>query len=78
MAKRMIRVGEPAPWFVCRSIANEQFHFDTVAGRLIVLCFFGSAGDSASRRVLSDAIAQRDVFDDDTACFFGVLSVTTF
>jgi peroxiredoxin/predicted 2-oxoglutarate/Fe(II)-dependent dioxygenase YbiX len=67
-----LQVGEPAPWFEARSPVNPSFHFDTVAGRYIVLCFFGSANDSASRRVLDDILQHRSVFDDKNACFFGV------
>jgi predicted 2-oxoglutarate/Fe(II)-dependent dioxygenase YbiX/peroxiredoxin len=72
MAQRMIQVGEPVPWFVCRSPVNPQFHFDSVAGRYTVLCFFGSAADPANRRVLDDVLACRHVFDDENVCFFGV------
>ena len=72
MAQRMLQVGEPAPWFVCRSPIKPNFRFDTVAGRYIVLCFFGTASDASSRRVLDDIIANRHVFDDELACFFGV------
>src|SRR5262249_22704257 len=45
--------------------------FDTVAGRYIALCFFGSGGDEETRRVLATA-KSRDVFDDQQASFFGV------
>ena len=72
MAQRMFRRGEPAPWFVCRSPVSPQFHFDSVAGRYTVLCFFGSASDPDSRRVLDDVLANRHVFDDENVCFFGV------
>jgi peroxiredoxin/predicted 2-oxoglutarate/Fe(II)-dependent dioxygenase YbiX len=68
----MIQIGEPAPWFVCRSPVNPQFHFDSVAGRYVVLCFFGSAADPGSRRVLDDVFSSRHVFDDENVCFFGV------
>jgi hypothetical protein len=37
-----------------------------------VLCFFGSAGDPASRAVLDQVLAHRDLFDDAQASFFGV------
>ena len=72
MAQRIFTSGEPAPSFVCRSPVNPQFHFDSVAGRYIVLCFFGSATDLDSRRVLDDVLANRHIFDDDKVCFFGV------
>jgi predicted 2-oxoglutarate/Fe(II)-dependent dioxygenase YbiX/peroxiredoxin len=41
-------------------------------GRYVVLCFFGSAADPASRRILDDVVKHRGVFDDDNASFFGV------
>jgi len=68
----MLKVGEPAPWFVCRSPVTDQFHFQSVAGRYVVLCFFGSAADPSNRRVLNDILANREIFDDRHLCFFGV------
>jgi peroxiredoxin len=72
VAQRVIQIGEPAPWFVCASHTNPQFHFDSVAGRYVVLCFFGSAADPISRRVLDGVLNCSHVFDDTHACFFGV------
>lgn len=68
----MPNVGEPAPWFEIRSPVNPRFHFDTVAGRTVVLCFFGSAAEPTSRSILDGFLAQRDLFDDTHCCFFGV------
>mgnify|MGYP001241433609 CR=1 FL=1 len=64
--------GDPAPWFKQRSTTNPNYAFDTAAGRYIVLCFLGSAGDAAGRAAIAAAHARRDLFDDDRACFFGV------
>lgn len=65
--------GEPAHDFVARATNNNNFHFDTVAGRYLILCFFGSAGMEKCRRVLEHALTRhRDFFDDNQACFFGV------
>jgi len=72
MEQKKLNVGEPAPWFEVRSPVNPSFHFDTVAGRRIVLCFFGSAADPKSRRILDGFRARRDTFDDSNCCFFGV------
>lgn len=66
------QTGEPAPWFVARSSGSPRFHFDTVAGRYVVLCFFGSAAEPRSRGVLDEILRHRDVFDDVNACFFGI------
>jgi peroxiredoxin/predicted 2-oxoglutarate/Fe(II)-dependent dioxygenase YbiX len=71
-ATRLLTPGEPAPWFVANCTTNPQFHFDIIAGRRVVLCFFGSAASSDARRVLDDFIAARATFDDANACFFGV------
>ena len=69
---RQLLPGDPAPWFVIRSTSNERFHFDTVAGRHIVLCFLGSAADAHSRAVHEGFLRRREAFDDENACFFGV------
>jgi len=63
--------GDPAPWFITPSASNPRYHFDSVAGRYIALCFFGSAGKPAVGELLA-AMRQSDLFDDDHASFFGV------
>ncbi len=64
--------GDPAPWFSQRSPSNPNYVFDTAAGRWLVLCFFGSAADPASRAALDQVTAQRALFDDEHASFFGI------
>ncbi len=64
--------GDPAPWFKTRSPTNPNFNFSTVAGRYVVLCFFGSAVLENSQRILADTIAGASVFDDDHASWFGI------
>jgi peroxiredoxin/predicted 2-oxoglutarate/Fe(II)-dependent dioxygenase YbiX len=64
--------GDPAPWFIARCTSNEKYHFDSVAGRHVVLCFFGSAAPPLSAAVLAGFLARREAFDDVNACFFGV------
>ena len=64
--------GLPAPWFTCRTQTRERFVFDTVAGRYIVLCFFGSAAEPISAQVLAQLASQRARFDDANLAFFGV------
>jgi peroxiredoxin/predicted 2-oxoglutarate/Fe(II)-dependent dioxygenase YbiX len=68
----LLHVGEPAPWFTTRSTNNANFHLDTIAGRYIVLCFFGSAGLEASQVILADIWQNKAIFDDQRCCFFGV------
>lgn len=72
MRQTLLSIGEPAPWFTAPSTSNANFHFDTVAGRYIVLCFFGSGGLKTSQRILQDICSQRAMFDDQNCCFFGV------
>lgn len=68
----MLSPGDPAPWFTARSTVNPKFHFDTAAGRYLVLCFFGSAGTPAGRRILNDFEQVESHFDVDNAAFFGI------
>jgi predicted 2-oxoglutarate/Fe(II)-dependent dioxygenase YbiX/peroxiredoxin len=64
--------GDPAPWFHQRSTANPRYAFDTAAGRYVVLCFLASAAGGEGRAALDAVAANRRVFDDVRACFFGV------
>ena len=64
--------GDPAPWFRQRSTSNPTYTFDTVAGRYVVLCFFGSAADPAAQAALRAVDVHRALLDDMRACFFGV------
>jgi predicted 2-oxoglutarate/Fe(II)-dependent dioxygenase YbiX/peroxiredoxin len=69
---RNLLPGDPAPWFRQRSTSNPDYAFDTVAGRYVVMCFFGTARDIPGRAALEVAQANRDLFDDEKVCFFGV------
>ncbi len=65
--------GDPAPWFVARSTADPRYRIDTAAGRYVVLCFLGSAGDAAAAAALHIALEEhRGLFDDTNACLVGV------
>ncbi len=73
MRTRPLQLGEPAPWFTAACTANPTFHFDTVAGRYIVLMFLQSAGRADSQRILAELVqANRQRFDDESVTFFGV------
>ncbi len=67
-----LQVGDPAPWFHQRSVANPNYAFDTVAGRYVVLCFFGSAADPNGGGAVRAVEAARHRFDDARVSFFGV------
>jgi peroxiredoxin/predicted 2-oxoglutarate/Fe(II)-dependent dioxygenase YbiX len=68
----MLTVGEPAPWFTARCTVNPKYQFDTVAGRYVVLSFFGPAGNPENDRLLSAIEQHHARFDIENACFFGV------
>jgi len=69
---KQLAVGEPAPWFRQRNTSNPDYAFDTVGGRYVVMCFFGSARDAAGQAALAFAHKHRAMFDDDRMCFFGI------
>ena len=69
-----IGAGEPAPYFHAKALNNPRFAFDTAAGRWLVLCFVGSAGDAAGARAIAAAKARTDLFDDSHAALFVVTS----
>jgi peroxiredoxin/predicted 2-oxoglutarate/Fe(II)-dependent dioxygenase YbiX len=72
-AYRVLQVGDPVPWFKQASTSNPQFSFDTVAGRYVVLCFYGIGSDEVGRATLASFQEQhRSLFDDDKIALFGV------
>ena len=69
---RSLFPGDPAPWFRQRSTSNPNYAFDSVAGRYVVMCFFGTARDPSSQAAIAAAQTNRELFDDEKICFFGV------
>ena len=72
MRTHPLAIGEPAPWFVCRTRSNAGYAFHTVAGRYVVISFFESSTDPAAAKVLDGIRGHRHRFDDNNLCFFGV------
>ena len=68
----MLQPGDPAPWFTLPSTDNPTYAFHSVAGRYVVLAFLGSAARPEAQAALSAIAARRALFDDETACFFGI------
>lgn len=66
-----LAAGDPAPWFHQRTMGSARYAFDTVAGRYVVLCFFGSVGGPGAAAIEA-AFRRPDVFNDAHASFFGV------
>jgi peroxiredoxin len=69
---RQLLPGDPAPTFHQRSTASDAYHFHVAAGRYLVLCFHGSAGDEQGRAMLDITRQARDLFDDEHLAFFAV------
>jgi peroxiredoxin/predicted 2-oxoglutarate/Fe(II)-dependent dioxygenase YbiX len=69
---RVLGVGDPAPWFTQRSTSNPNYHFNTAAGRYIVLCFFGTSSDVGGRAMLQILKEHRELFEDRKISFFGI------
>jgi predicted 2-oxoglutarate/Fe(II)-dependent dioxygenase YbiX/peroxiredoxin len=69
---RNLLPGDPAPWFKQRSTSSPNYAFDTAAGRYVVMCFFGTARDNLGQTAIAAVQANRNLFDDQKACFFGV------
>lgn len=69
----MLAAGDGAPHFRVASNVNPNFNFDTVAGRYIVLSFFGTTQHPAAKALL-DEIDRRAAhrFDVTNFAFFGV------
>ena len=70
MSTPLIFPGDAAPWFKVRSIANERFHFDTCAGRYLLLAFIGSAGSGGGAAAMQAFLANRTVFNGIHAALF--------
>jgi predicted 2-oxoglutarate/Fe(II)-dependent dioxygenase YbiX/peroxiredoxin len=71
-AFRRLTPGDPFPRFRQRSTSSPLYTFDTVGGRYIVMCFFGSAASESGARRAAVAMAHRELFDDERVAFFGV------
>lgn len=67
-----VRPGDITPHFTARCSGIDQFRFDTMAGRYLVLCFFASTRDEAGRSAIDAVGRHRDRFDDRRASFVGV------
>jgi predicted 2-oxoglutarate/Fe(II)-dependent dioxygenase YbiX/peroxiredoxin len=72
-AGRLLEPGDAAPWFRVPALDGAaNYAFDTAAGRPMLLLFFESAGRADAQAALSAVAANRALFDDLNACFFGI------
>jgi predicted 2-oxoglutarate/Fe(II)-dependent dioxygenase YbiX/peroxiredoxin len=58
-----LSIGEPAPWFKAPTPSNPEYHFDTVAGRYVLLLFLPLAAE-ARVGALKALAAHQGLFDD--------------
>jgi peroxiredoxin len=72
MAFRTFQPGETAPWFHASSNVNPRFAFDTMAGRYVVLTFFGGAADPQAQTLFQTLQSVRYLLDDQVACLFAI------
>ena len=71
--KSPLGIGEAAPWFHARALGgSDNYGFDTAGGRPILMLFFGSASVPACAGALAKIQANRSLFDDRSASFYGV------
>lgn len=65
--------GDAAPWFHAVALDGlANYAFDTVAGRHVLMLFFGSIRIEAVRDAVALVERHRALFDDESACFFGI------
>ncbi|THD82675.1 MAG: 2OG-Fe(II) oxygenase [Phenylobacterium sp.] len=55
--------GDPAPWFKAATPSNPEYHFDTAAGRYVLLGFLPTEVD-ARAAALKALVAHQAMFDD--------------
>lgn len=73
MSRIPFQTGDPAPWFTCPATGNNEYHFDSVAGRYIVLSFLGSSTIPTSVAALEYFSSElRHYFDDKHMAFFAL------
>lgn len=70
---KMLVPGDLVPWFAAEALgSNPRFVFDTTAGVPTVLLVLGSGTWSPCAAALEVLAANRDLFDDKSARFFGI------
>ena len=66
------RPGDPVPWFQAWVGDKPKFDFGSIAGRYVVMCFFGSSENPEALEALRVASRHRAVFDNERMIFFGI------
>jgi len=66
--------GDPAPTFHAPNPGNPRYNFASVGGRFIMLLFLPPDLTPEALAALTIVRAHRELFEDTTRCFFGVVS----
>lgn len=67
--------GSPAPWFKAATLdGHNNYSFNTVAGRPVLMLFMGKESHPPSRAALDRILIESPLFDDVHCCFFGITS----
>lgn len=66
--------GDLAPAFRAATPTNPRYVFNSAAGRYIVMAFLPAREDRVSDAALAAVRKRRELFDDTTRAFFGVVS----
>ncbi len=72
MSTKQWLVGDHAPNFITRASNSPRFTFYSVAGRYIVLTFFGTSASPLASAALAHITTRTDIFNDSHAAFFGI------
>ena len=65
-------IGDPTPAFTARCTASDNFIYDSVAGRYVVLTFFGSAAIEKNYKAIQHIRSHTEFLNDYRGTFFGV------
>ena len=69
----MLYVGDPVPYFDVAASNNPKFKFHSVAGRYVVMSFFGGLHIDISQKIYNNILSEcRQFFDDEKCTYFAV------
>jgi predicted 2-oxoglutarate/Fe(II)-dependent dioxygenase YbiX/peroxiredoxin len=67
-----LQPGDPFPWVRQRTESRPSFAIDSVGGRYLVFCFYGTTAVPPGRAAIEAAVRNRALFNDERMMFFGV------
>jgi hypothetical protein len=63
-------VGDRIPAFFGKTSSNPKFHFDSMAGRYLIISLMGSASIEKNAAIISHISSYKDRLDDEFASYF--------